>query len=101
MTDKQDLRKIKYKQNRNYNYYNCYNHFMTPLILSGQPGEQDIVSEWQWDQLGHVQIFTSPQTDNHASIPPLSILQAGCPSCRPTNSIKAPKTKVTFSHTTF
>jgi len=24
--------------------------------------------------------------DNHANIPPLSFLQAGCPSCRPTNS---------------
>jgi len=28
---------------------------------------------------------------NHASTPPLSFLQAGCPSCRPTNSIKALK----------
>ena len=34
---------------------------------------------------------TSLQTDNHASTPPLSFLQAGCPSCRPTNSIKALK----------
>jgi len=25
--------------------------------------------------------------DNHANIPPLSFLQAGCPSCRPTNSV--------------
>jgi len=39
-------------------------------------------SEWQWHQLGHMQIYTSPQTDNHASTPPLSFLQAGCPSCR-------------------
>jgi len=29
--------------------------------------------------------------DNHASTPPLSFLQAGCPSRRPTNSIKALK----------
>jgi len=29
--------------------------------------------------------------DNHTSTPPLSLLQAGCPSCRPTNSIKALK----------
>ena len=28
---------------------------------------------------------------NHASIPPLSFLQAGCPSCRPTNSVRALK----------
>jgi len=48
--------------------------------------------EWQWHQLGHMQVCTLLQTDNHASTPPLlSVLQAGCPSCRPTNSIKAPK----------
>jgi len=48
-------------------------------------------SEWQWHQLGHMQVCTSLQTDNHASTPPLSVLQAGCPSCRPTNSVKALK----------
>jgi len=47
--------------------------------------------EWQRHQLGHMQVCTSLQTDNHASTPPLSFLQAGCPSCRPTNSIKALK----------
>ena len=46
-------------------------------------------SEWQWHQLAPVQVCTSLQTDNHAGTPPLSFLQAGCPSCRPTNSIKA------------
>ena len=45
-------------------------------------------SEWQWHQLGHMQVCTSLQTDNHASNPPLSFLQAGCPSCCPTNSVK-------------
>jgi len=48
-------------------------------------------SEWQWHQLGHMQVCTMFQTDNHASTPPLSFLQAGCPSCRPTNSVKALK----------
>jgi len=48
-------------------------------------------SEWQWHQLGHMQACIALQTDNHASTPPLSFLQAGCPSCRPTNSIKALK----------
>ena len=33
-----------------------------------------------------MQVCTLLQTDNHASTPPLSFLQAGCPSCRPTNS---------------
>ena len=48
-------------------------------------------SEWQWLQLGYMQVCTSLQTENHASTPPLSFLQAGCPSCRPTNTIKALK----------
>jgi len=28
-------------------------------------------SKWQWHQLGHMQVCTSLQTDNHASTPPL------------------------------
>jgi len=48
-------------------------------------------SEWQWHQLGHMQVCTSLQADNHTSSLPLSFLQAGCPSCRPTNSVKALK----------
>jgi len=48
-------------------------------------------SEWQWHQLGHMQVCTSLQTDNHTSTPTLRFLQAGCPSCRPTNSVKALK----------
>ena len=48
-------------------------------------------SEWQWHQLSHMQVCTSLQTDNHASTPTLKFLQAGCPSCRPTNSVKALK----------
>jgi len=50
-------------------------------------------SEWQWHQLGHMQVCTLLQTDNHASTPPRSFLQAGCPFCRPTNSVKALKAK--------
>jgi len=37
-------------------------------------------SEWQWHQLGHMQVCTS--------------LQAGCPSCHPTNSVEALKVTV-------
>jgi len=48
-------------------------------------------SEWQWHQLGYMQICTSLQTNNNAGTPPLGFLQAGCPSCRPTNSVKALK----------
>ena len=40
-------------------------------------------SEWQWHQLGHMQVCTSLQKHNHASTPPLCFLQAGCPFCCP------------------
>ena len=42
--------------------------------------------EWQWHQLGHMHACTSLQTDNHASTPPLTFLQAGCPSRRQKDS---------------
>jgi len=42
-------------------------------------------------QLGHMQVCTALKIDSHASTPPLSFLQAGCPSCHPTNSFKALK----------
>jgi len=48
-------------------------------------------SEWQWHQLGtcksapHSRQITMP-TPHHSSF-----LQAGCPSCHPTNSVKALK----------
>jgi len=51
-------------------------------------------SEWQWRQLGHMQVCTLLQADNHASTSPLSSLQARCPSCRPTNSVKALKVNI-------
>jgi len=41
-----------------------------------------------------MQVCTSLQTDYYASTPPLSFLQAGCPSCRPSNSVKALKAKL-------
>ena len=50
-------------------------------------------SEWQWHQLGHMQVCISLQTDNDASTQPLSFLQAGCLSCHPTNSVNALKAK--------
>jgi len=46
-------------------------------------------SEWKWHQLGHMQVCTSLQTDNHTITPPLSFLQAGCPSWCPTDNVKA------------
>ena len=47
-----------------------------------------------------MQVCTSLQTDNHTSTPLLSFLQAGCPSCRPTNSVKALKAEVHVQYET-
>jgi len=44
-------------------------------------------SEWQWHQLGHMQVCTSLQTDNHANTPPLSFYRPyALPAAQPTAS---------------
>jgi len=40
-------------------------------------------SEWQWHQLGHMQVCTSLQTDNHAGTPPLSFFTGRMPFLPP------------------
>ena len=93
--------------NNSFNSRNCtltHTHIHVKRLFSGatrvsryQKGKTNLYftdardSQWQWHQLGHMQVCTSLQTDNHASTPPLSFLQAGCPSCCPTNSVKALK----------
>ena len=52
-------------------------------------------SEWQWHHLGHMQVCTRSQITMQA--PHHSFLQAGCPSCRPTNSVKALKANMQTS----
>jgi len=47
-------------------------------------------SEWQWHQLSHMQVCTLHQTKTMPVSHPV-ILQARCPSCQPTNGIKALK----------
>ena len=43
-------------------------------------------SEWQWHQLGHMQVCTSLQTDNHTSTPQLSFFYRpdALPAAQPT-----------------
>ena len=45
-------------------------------------------SEWQWHQLGHMQVCTSLQTDNHTSTSPLSFFYRpdALPAAQPTAS---------------
>ena len=40
-------------------------------------------SEWQWYQLGHLQVCISLQTDNHASTPPLKFFTDRMPFLPP------------------
>jgi len=40
-------------------------------------------SEWHWHQLGHMQVCTSLQTDNHASTPPLRFFTGRMPFLPP------------------
>ena len=44
-------------------------------------------SEWQWYQLGHMQVCTSLQTDNHTGTPPLFFYRPDAlPATQPTTS---------------
>jgi len=52
-------------------------------------------SEWQWHQLGHMQVYTSLQTDNHTSTPLLSFFTGRMPFLTPNHSVKALKSKNT------
>jgi len=46
-------------------------------------------SEWQWYQLGHMQVCTSLQTDNHASTPPLTCFTGLMPFLSPNQQRKS------------
>ena len=74
--------------------FQCFSNLIDPgaiyrILWTLITGARD--SEWQWQQLGYMQICTLPQAENHTSTSSLSVLQAGRPSCHPTNSIKALK----------
>jgi len=40
-------------------------------------------SEWQWHQLGHMQVCTSLQTDNHTSTPTIQLATGRMPFLMP------------------
>ena len=44
--------------------------------------------EWEWHQLGHMQVCTSLQTDNHASTPSLSFFTGRMPFLPPNQHSK-------------
>jgi len=62
---------------------------LTLLVSRYQKGKTNLDfteardSEWQWHQLGHMQVCTALHTDNHASTPPLSSLTGRMPFLPP------------------
>jgi len=65
----------------------------TTRVSQYQKGKTDLDfteardSEWQWHQLGHMQVCNSLQTDNHASTPTTQFFQVGShPATQPTAS---------------
>ena len=61
----------------------------TTWVSRYQKGKSDLDftgardSEWQWHQLGHMQVCTLLQTDNHASTPPLCFFTGRMPFLPP------------------
>jgi len=65
----------------------------TTLVSRYQKGKTNLDfteaedSEWQWHQLGRMQVCILLQTDNHASTPPLSFFTPDAlPAAQPTVS---------------
>ena len=88
---------VKFSRNSRNSFLVIKKNFKCLCVSPYQKGKTNLDfteardSEWQWRQLGHMQVCTLLQTDNHTSTLPLCFLQAGCPSCRSTNSVKALK----------
>ena len=70
-----------------------FNHInqVAPIGKTNQDFTESSDSEWKRHQLGHMQVCTLLQTDNSASNPSRSFLQAGCPSCHLINSVRTLK----------
>jgi len=50
-------------------------------------------SKWQWHQLGHMQVCTLLQTDNHARTSPHTFFTGWMPFLPPNHSVKALKAR--------
>jgi len=53
-------------------------------------------SEWQWHQLGYMQVCTSPQTDNHTSTPPLKFFIGWMPFMPPNQQRQSTDGNITY-----
>ena len=80
---------------RNGTHTHTHSHTHTRLTalfpgLPGWAGTREVKpiwillkQEWQWHQLGHMQVCTSLQADNHASTSPLSFFTGRMPFLSP------------------
>ena len=58
-------------------------------------------SEWQWHQLGHMQVYTTLQSDNHASTPPLSFFTGRMPFLPPNQQRQSTEGQKSMSCTVY
>ena len=72
--------------------------------FSGEPGLADVYHSkgwwrwwWQLDYHSYIAVQIKLQSNNHHQQTNIHFLQAGCPSCHPTNSVKAVKGKISHS----
>ena len=56
-------------------------------------------SEWQWHQLGRMQVCISLQTDNHDSTPPLSFFRGRMPFLPPNQQRQSISTSISADNT--
>jgi len=56
--------------------------------------------QWQWHQLGHMQVCTSLQTDNHASTPSLSFFTGRMPFLPPNQQRQSTEGKKRYHSST-
>ena len=75
-----------------------------PGVSRYQKGKTDLDfteardSEWQWHQLGHMQVSTSLQTDNHTNTLPLSFFTGRMPFLPPKQQCQSTEGKVQSGH---
>ena len=93
-----DFEEMRFENARNCQYHKHTHTFNGPLSRTAQVSQYqkgktslDFTeardSEWQWHQLGHIQVCTSLQTDNHTRTPPLSFYRPDAlPAAQPTAS---------------
>jgi len=73
----------------------------TTQVSQYQKGKTDLdftearAREWQWHQLGHMQVCILLQTDNHTSTPPLSFFTGRMPFLPPNQQCQSTEGKTT------